>query len=85
MLLMVLMHQEKADTWVFLQVSQLTKLSALHDPTDLYLRLQCADTSCQARVETAQLCCVRNFNLNCCRYRHHTYPVNHNMSVTQFY
>lgn len=37
---------------------------------DLYLRLQCVESSCQARPATAQLCCVRNFNLGCCKYRH---------------
>ena len=37
---------------------------------DLYLRLQCSSTNCRSRPDTAQLCCFRNFNLNCCKYRY---------------
>ena len=35
---------------------------------DLYLRLQCAPARCSASLATAQLCCARNLNLECCYF-----------------
>jgi len=33
---------------------------------DIYLRMQCSVLQCQASVSTAQICCNRNFNIDCC-------------------
>merc|ERR1711981_614520 len=35
---------------------------------ELYLRLQCSPYQCQTNPSTANICCARNFNLNCCLY-----------------
>lgn len=43
-------------------------LGLLTPLADFYLRLQCSLPQCQASLATAQICCQRNFNLNCCYY-----------------
>jgi len=43
-------------------------LGLLTPLADFYLKLQCSLPQCQASLSTAQICCQRNFNLNCCYY-----------------
>jgi len=43
-------------------------LGILAPLADIYLKMQCSVIQCQASQSTAQICCNRNFNLNCCYF-----------------